>query len=399
MRRIFLLLGILVFSLTANAQQEPNSPNGIKFFDGSWQDALTAAKKQKKYIFIDGYTSWCGPCKHMAREIFPQKSVGDFYNANFIAYKMNMEQGEGPAFAKKYSVQYYPTFLYFSPDGKLVHEAVGGRNAMEFISVGQDALDSNHTVFTLLNRFKRGKYDVASLKELLPKLQYINDSASKEVLNTYWKTQTPLTKLAGAENWEIFKNYERDILSPQFQYVSAHKQDFSSTFGTEVVDKVLNGKVAEAMDNAAQTGDSVTFKAAYKILSKSDDPDILKYAAYSKTMYFKQLNQWDSFANNADRYATKYSDDASGLNEMAWAAFKGTKDVSILDRAVKWAKASVDADKQYANMDTYANLLYLTHQYKEAEAAANEAIGLGQSQKEAVGATQELLDKIKQAKK
>jgi thioredoxin-related protein len=41
-----------------------------------------------------------------------------------------MEKGDGPDVAKQFNVSFYPTFLFFNPDGKLVHKAVGGRPAM-----------------------------------------------------------------------------------------------------------------------------------------------------------------------------------------------------------------------------------------------------------------------------
>ena len=43
---------------------------GIAFFKGTWQEVLEQAKKENKLIFMDCYTSWCGPCKMLAKEVF-----------------------------------------------------------------------------------------------------------------------------------------------------------------------------------------------------------------------------------------------------------------------------------------------------------------------------------------
>ena len=97
---VFVFL-LTVSIYTINAQ----TTTGIKFFEGSWEEVLAEAKKQNKPVFVDAYTSWCGPCKWMAKNIFTLESIGEFFNKNFVNYKFNMEKGEGPAFARK-SVSY-----------------------------------------------------------------------------------------------------------------------------------------------------------------------------------------------------------------------------------------------------------------------------------------------------
>ena len=60
-----------------------NEELAINFIDNDFDKALTKAKDQEKIIFIDAYTTWCGPCKMMDREVFTDSAIGDFYNENF----------------------------------------------------------------------------------------------------------------------------------------------------------------------------------------------------------------------------------------------------------------------------------------------------------------------------
>lgn len=46
-------------------------------------------------VFMDCYTSWCGPCKMMAQEVFSREDVGQFMNTRFVNVKLDMEKGEG----------------------------------------------------------------------------------------------------------------------------------------------------------------------------------------------------------------------------------------------------------------------------------------------------------------
>jgi len=85
---------------------------GIEFFHGSWEEALEIAQQEDKPIFVDAYASWCGPCKRMAANVFPQAKVGEVFNANFINMKLDMEKPEAAKFRVNHPVRAY--LPYFS---------------------------------------------------------------------------------------------------------------------------------------------------------------------------------------------------------------------------------------------------------------------------------------------
>ena len=118
---------------------DPNpivSGEGMEFFHGSWSEVLAESKATGKLIFVDAYTTWCGPCKWMSKSVFPDKKVGGVFNKNFINYKFDMEKGEGPAFAKKYRISAYPTLYFIDGNGKVVEKAVGALGVDELLAVG-----------------------------------------------------------------------------------------------------------------------------------------------------------------------------------------------------------------------------------------------------------------------
>src|ERR1035437_6827779 len=93
----------LLVCISGYAQEE----KGIHFESGTLTQLLIKAKKEHKLVFIDGYTTWCGPCKRMAKNIFPNDTVALFYNSHFICAEFDMEKGEGIELAKKYEVKCY----------------------------------------------------------------------------------------------------------------------------------------------------------------------------------------------------------------------------------------------------------------------------------------------------
>ena len=85
MRKLFFIFALLFTTSFAYAIEEEK---GIQFFKGTWKELLTEAKKQNKPIFVDVYTTWCRPCKVLDKDVFPSEKVGEFYNKNFINYKI-----------------------------------------------------------------------------------------------------------------------------------------------------------------------------------------------------------------------------------------------------------------------------------------------------------------------
>ena len=113
MKKLLISLGLVLASSTTMAE-------GMKFFKGSFDEALAETKKQGKVLFVDVYTDWCGPCEMMVKDVFPTDVVGDFYNANFVNYKLDAEKDEGPEVTERYPVAGYPTFWFIDGEGKLL---------------------------------------------------------------------------------------------------------------------------------------------------------------------------------------------------------------------------------------------------------------------------------------
>ncbi|GAB1473512.1 hypothetical protein MASR2M69_09530 [Bacteroidota bacterium] len=128
-------ISLLFLTYTAPAQ------DGVKFEKGSWKEILERARSEKKLVFVDVYTEWCGPCKQMVKEIFPKKSVGDIFNSSFINYKIDAEKGEGIEIAKSYGVTGFPTYLFVNGDGVLFYSSMGSMSEDKFLKEAQNAIN------------------------------------------------------------------------------------------------------------------------------------------------------------------------------------------------------------------------------------------------------------------
>jgi thiol:disulfide interchange protein len=141
------LLSLVLLVLTANfmsAQQKAAKSNiskeEINFTGSSWKEVTAEAKKTGKYIFVDAYTSWCGPCKLLKSTTFKEKAAAAYFNKNFINYTVDMEKGEGIQLAKEWVINSYPSLIFFKPDGKMALKQIGYVDGKNLIELGQEAI-------------------------------------------------------------------------------------------------------------------------------------------------------------------------------------------------------------------------------------------------------------------
>lgn len=58
----------------------------------TFEEAVEKSKTEKRKIFIDVYTDWCGWCKVMDRETFADPVIAKLLNEKFYPVKFNAEQ-------------------------------------------------------------------------------------------------------------------------------------------------------------------------------------------------------------------------------------------------------------------------------------------------------------------
>jgi len=139
--QILLVAGLTITCIKYDhAPAIAKNPAHIVFIENSWDEALKQAALQKKYIFVDAYATWCGPCKMLKAQTFTDDKAAAFYNSNFVNVAIDMEKGRGPELARQWQLRAYPTLIIFDSKGKPVLGTVGFINASELIRFGREAL-------------------------------------------------------------------------------------------------------------------------------------------------------------------------------------------------------------------------------------------------------------------
>jgi thioredoxin 1 len=120
-----LLFVLPIFILFASCSRQSTKLNFIKNVDREFEQIMADAKQKKKIIFVDVYTTWCGPCKWMDENTFTDARVAEKFNKKFINYKVDGESFAGVNLALKYNVDAFPTYLFLDGEGNVIKRMEG----------------------------------------------------------------------------------------------------------------------------------------------------------------------------------------------------------------------------------------------------------------------------------
>lgn len=141
MKKIFYALLILsVFFMNTSFTLQKDEATGIKFFEGTWQEALQKSASEKKLIFLDLSTSWCGWCKKLKQNTFTDKKVADYFNKRFINVELDGEHGEGQRLARKFGVSGYPSLFVIDKNENPMLSSEGYHDADDLIKLIKTAV-------------------------------------------------------------------------------------------------------------------------------------------------------------------------------------------------------------------------------------------------------------------
>ena len=260
MRKIVLLIVICVFAAGARGE-------GIRFFKGSFQDALLQAKAENKKVFVDFYTTWCGPCQLMSGKIFPDAEVGEYFNRNFINYKINAEDKQYLPEVKHYGITAYPNMLILDAEGKILGRQLGAVDKNGFLRFAKMALKEVLPLDQLYEKYKKEKGNRELMQNmLLDAPDYIarlsgqeHDKWAYRIEKLYadYRKQSALEDCITANDLKIFSLYHTETGKKDkiFEFVLSHFDDYAKVADRNEVAAYLFSLSYQWIEELAQKGD------------------------------------------------------------------------------------------------------------------------------------------------
>ncbi|GAA0552408.1 thioredoxin family protein [Chitinophaga japonensis] len=385
----------------------------------SWQQVKEKARRENKYIFVDVYATWCGPCKQMDRQVYPNEAVGKVLNDKFIAIKVQQDQtdkddayvkswyADAKAISETYKVEALPSYLFFSPEGELVHRGLGFQDVPAFIAMVKTALTDPIARFhEQLEAYKQGHKDYTAMPELIKKVRDIgkDEQLARDMAKDY--KEHYLDELSEDE---LCTRKHLDFIGEYFTLINSKDKFFKLCYEQP-------GKVDEVKDYKGwadfQVTQTINREEIDAYLWKGDQPltrtpewdkmhdviskkytkvDTRKMILDAQLSFYARIEDYINFVkyveNQMEAYPPKPGtgsrSDSWRLNVYAWILFVNSNDRDLLEKGLLWSDLAIKLDHEGCQLtgdapniqiyDTKANLLYKLGRLAEAIAWEKKA--------------------------
>ncbi|WP_081146868.1 thioredoxin family protein [Niastella vici] len=402
---IFLFLMLPGLTAPVAAQE-----TGVHFEHNlSWAEVQAKAKAANKYIFMDCFTTWCGPCKYMRTTIFPQQEMGNFINDKFISVEVQLDTtgkdddhvkswyADAHAIMTQYAIKAFPTYLIFAPDGRVLHRIVGGNSVKGFIGELQESFDTTKQYYTKLKQFENGRRDSAFLRQFAIQVSDAYDlPLGKKVAKAYLAGQTNLFTPAALDLINLYTTRSSD---QYFDFLAKNATKIDGVIGAGKTEKkirtiFLNEGARIRWDDKNATA----WKNYQKKIAATLPAEANEITLRINVNFYRGKRDWPNFEKAIGSYLKQYSKQMTDdeLNSIAWNIFETCPDMNCVSKILDWS-SPLKNSKEPAFLDTYANLLYKLGKKEEAIAMEQKAVDLSPENDRA--ANQATLDKMKKGEK
>lgn len=368
----YLLFGICI-SITLNVQAK-----GIEFFEGTWEEAVAQAVLEEKIIFVDAYAEWCGPCKRMARDVFTDSEVGDFYNAQFINIKMDMEKPKNADFARQYPAQAFPTLYYIDFKGKVVHKVKGARDATGFIELGREALSKNDRSAIYMEAYEAGDRSPQLMYQYVKSLNKAGKPTLK-IANDYLLSKPDLSD---KNNLLFLLEAMTEMDSRIFDLAMENRRAIEEQSSKKIVEQRIALAAKATLKKALEYKSEDLLEATQQEMKKYHSSEATVFYLESEMHFAQQQQNSKRYYKAWKKYVSEVADpgpvEQSMMASAAVRSFpndsKGTK------LAESIAQKAADQSDAAAVQMVYAEILLANGKKELAKKTASKAVQLAKEQ-------------------
>lgn len=320
----------------------PAQAESIKFSTLNWKQLSEQAKYSKKIIFVDFYTTWCGPCKYLEKEVFTHADVGSYFNEHFSSIRINAESEEQDL-VKQMKIQAYPTLIFFDANGVVLYRVEGAPEVEQLLEYGQKAAALPEL---LKDDWKSNPETLASYLEALATHQ----PQQAEKLASGFLAKLPQEELIKDENWWILAEYVKDASDPSWQYALNNAAYFAEAFGgfLNYVESLGEEMLTKAVD--LKDPELLTIKTNLDMLARNIQGDSSlkreEFQLWNLVCYSERLGAENEYTTRLQEFLKKYCwDEPTYLTYHAAKILSGTYSAPVYANAIRWSERALVLDK------------------------------------------------------
>ena len=364
--KIPLLIALSVLSL-ASLHAE-----GIRFFEGTWDEAVAEAKRLDRIIFVDAYAVWCGPCKKMAADVFPDDKVGEFYNKNFINLKLDAEKGEGLKFREKYPISAFPTLFYIDYTGEVVQQVKGAQQIDGFIELGKKALTKIDRSQQYVAAYESGDRDPELVLNYVRALNKAGKSSIK-ISNEYLRSQKDLST---PFNLRFILEAAAEADSRIFDLLIERRTAIEALESAQVVKDRIREACEATAQKALEFRNRELLEEAIAKMKKYYPEKAASFRMSMEMDYWSAMGDVDKYIAACQQYAkTEAAKDEKALMGLGGAlAQQFGHQPKAMQAAENFSKMAADKSTDYKTHLNYAGILMRNGKKDKALEAAQKAL-------------------------
>ena len=367
MKKSLLLIFIsCLLCMDMAAQMTPATPvpgAGILFRELTFSEALKVAKDEKKLLFIDCYTTWCGPCKMLSNVVFKDSLFADYFNRHFVNLKIDMEKGEGPELQKKYDVRGYPTLLFLDSNGEVVHRMIGADKAPAMLKNVRMGVEDGG-LSKLRKRYEGGERDSAFVFAYIDVLSGANQEEEVTKVATAFLEGKEQKMLEYEPYFSMFYYWVHDVNSTAFQYVVKHQKElcdayprYDRSLGRRLLEDWITGSYTYLKTDRTTAQCTLDEQGLNTYVARMKQSGVAEAEWIGESIRLSKdgiMNQWASFMKRGDKLIASKTVLADNEQRLQWVSWinKSCADKKLREKAARWCE---DAYKEQLKKDQEAN--------------------------------------------
>ncbi len=369
---ILLLCGCLI----RVAAQEIEFVNIESEYD--WNTVREKAKTSGKYIFLDIFAYWCGPCNKMNTEVYNDPVVKAMFEKNFINAKVNGESYIGVDLAEKFVLSAYPFLVFADGNESVIYRQAGYQDSPTLMNTGNLVLENGKR---LLELEAQNTYGLATPADVDEYISLLSKMGNMYKLAPIAQARVPLfgdREITDPKNKQLIIAAKGKLESSEVQAVIRNAAAVREAWGEAdylaYLAEVFNSSMADAgmhSDTAALARIEKQLIPAYMVADPSRIPEgILE----TRKLYYSHQGDYPKYLGVIEDYYAIYHPDSVDFRygEAYYIVQNELFEPSLLEKANEWIEMVVKARPDF---NSYF-LATLINAYRRDEANTNRYLEL-----------------------